>query len=132
MLEGLDGTAVMIESSVSVVRPVNLTRPTWEGTGNVGRAEFTDSAPGKPAREHDWSGWGEAPLGVKALAGSHPASSATGQHKCLVAAIHAGRLNTSRRAARYRQRSDPLISVGGSGTDRRRASSPDLHLVCRG
>ena len=41
---------------------VNSTRPTCGGDRNVGRVEFTDSAPGKPAREHAWLGWGEAPL----------------------------------------------------------------------
>ena len=33
---------------------------------NVGHVEFTDNAPGQPAREHARSGWGGARLGLAA------------------------------------------------------------------
>ena len=42
--------------------PTNSTPPTFADLGTSTLTEFTDNAPGEPAREHARSGWGAAPL----------------------------------------------------------------------
>ncbi len=64
---GHAGDAALLFDNGNVKAPVGAAPRELDATdvcrpGNVSHVEFTDSAPGKPTREHARSGWGEARL----------------------------------------------------------------------